>query len=70
MIQFCYTIFGEKYDFSSIKSYADFRKSVPVKTYEEFFPYIQKLRKGEENILWPGGEIKEIIISTNQMKIL
>ena len=45
------TIFGKEYDFSSIKSYADFRKSVPVKTYEEFFPYIQKLRKGEEDIL-------------------
>jgi len=51
------TIFGKEHSFSSIKSYADFRKSVPIKTYEEFFPYIQKLRKGEENILWPG-EIK------------
>ena len=51
------TIFGKEHDFSSIKSYTDFRKSVPVKTYEEFFPYIQKLRNGQEDILWPG-EIK------------
>ena len=51
------TVFGKEYKFSSIKSYADFRKSVPIKTYEEFFPYIQRLRKGEEGILWPG-EIK------------
>ena len=51
------TVFGKEYKFSSIKSYADFRKSVPIKTYEEFFPYIQRLRKGEEDILWPG-EIK------------
>ena len=51
------TIFGEKHNFSSIKSYADFCKSIPVKTYEEFFPYIQKLREGEKDILWPG-EIK------------
>jgi len=49
------TLFGKEYDFSSIKSYADFCKGVPIKTYEEFFPYIQKLREGEEDILWPGG---------------
>ena len=48
------TIFGKEHDFSSIKSYTDFRKSVPVKTYEEFFPYIQKLRNEQEDILWPG----------------
>ena len=48
------TVFGNEHNFSSIKSYADFRKSVPIKTYEEFFPYIQRLRKGEKDILWPG----------------
>ena len=45
------TVFGKEHNFSSIKSYDDFRKSVPIKTYEEFFPYIQKLRNGGKDIL-------------------
>jgi len=48
------TEFGKEHDFLSIKSYDDFCRNVPIKTYEEFFPYIQKLRNGQENVLWPG----------------
>ena len=47
------TEFGKKHSFSSIKSYEEFNKNVAVKTYEEFYPYIKKLRNGGENILWP-----------------
>ena len=48
------TEFGKAHGFNSIKSYEEFKNSVEVKTYEEFYPYIKKLREGEENILWPG----------------
>ena len=51
------TVFGKKYGFSAITSYEQFKKNVPVSTYEEFYPLIKKLREGEKNILWPG-EIK------------
>ena len=51
------TEFGQKYDFGSISSYEQFRDRVPVHTYETIFPYIERLMRGEQNILWPT-EIK------------
>ena len=46
------TEFGKKYHFSSIKSYEDFSKQVPLSTYEEFEPLIERARKGEQNVFW------------------
>ena len=51
------TEFGRKYDFNSIDNYEQFRERVPVSSYEEMFPYIERLMRGEQNILWPS-EIK------------
>ena len=51
------TEYGRKYDFASIDSYDQFRERIPVSTYEELFPYIERLMRGEQNILWPT-EIK------------
>src|SRR5688572_21104414 len=47
------TEFGRLYDFSSIDQYEHFRERVPVSTYEKNFPYIERLMRGEQNILWP-----------------
>ena len=47
------TEFGKKYGFSDIETIAQFRERVPVFTYEKIFPYIQRLMRGEQNILWP-----------------
>src|SRR5690606_19671896 len=47
-----YTVLGKQYGFSSIKSYAAFAEAVPVVTYEELQPYIERARKGEPNIFW------------------
>src|SRR5687768_2820438 len=51
------TEFGKRYEFSSIQTYEQFQERVPVHTYEKTFPYIERLMKGEQNILWPS-EIK------------
>lgn len=51
------TEFGKKHDFASIDSVASFQKRVPVHTYESIFPYIERLMRGEQNLLWPS-EIK------------
>ena len=51
------TEWGQKYDYSSITSAGDFCERVPVQTYEDLIPYVERLRKGEANLLWPG-EIK------------
>ncbi len=48
------TAFGVDHGFSEIKTYADFKKRVPVRDYEELRPYIDRLTKGEENVVWPG----------------
>jgi len=51
------TEFGRQYDYASINSYSQFQKRVPIHTYEELYPYIDRLMRGEQNILWPS-EIK------------
>lgn len=49
------TEWGIKYDYAGIKSYQEFKERVPVSTYEEIFPYIERLMMGEKNLLWPGA---------------
>lgn len=48
------TEWGRKYEYSTIKTEAEFKKRVPVSEYDDLKPYIDRLRKGEQNILWPS----------------
>lgn len=48
------TLFGKQYDFENIKNISDFQRKVPIFSYEEIFPFIEKMMNNEENILWPG----------------
>jgi len=48
------TAFGKTHQFGTISSYDDFKKNVPVYDYEDLRPYIDRVVKGEENVLWPG----------------
>lgn len=49
-----YTHFGTKYGFDDLLHYEDYKNRVPVHTYERVFPYIERLLKGEQNVLWPS----------------
>ena len=51
------TYWGKKYNYSSITSIKEYQSRFPVQTYEDIIPYVERLRKGETNLLWPG-EIK------------
>ena len=51
------TAFGKDHNFSSIMTYEDFKKAVPIRDYEDLKPYIDRVRNGEENILWKGKPI-------------
>jgi len=51
------TEWGKKHGFESIKSVREFQLRVPVQTYEELIPLVERLRNGEKDLLWPG-EIK------------
>jgi len=48
------TEFGKTHGFDDIKNHDGFRSQIPISNYENFFPYIDKLMKGEQNILWPS----------------
>ncbi len=51
------TEYGKKHGFGDIKSIKDFQNNVPVVNYEGIFPYVDRLMRGEQNLLWPS-EIK------------
>ncbi len=51
------TVFGKEHSFSEILSNFDintFQTKVPVRDYSEIKPYIDKIRNGENNVLWPS----------------
>jgi len=48
------TQFGKDHDFSSIKTFLDFAQKVPILDYEGLKHYVDKVVKGEENVLWKG----------------
>ncbi len=51
------TQFGKDHNYASIKSYEDFVKQVPLRDYEAFKPYIEKIKEGRHNVLWKGVPI-------------
>ncbi len=48
------TVWGREHGYASISSHEQFCNSVPLQTYEELIPYVERLRAGEKNLLWPG----------------
>ena len=48
------TIFGTEHNFDEIKNHHDFIKRVPVRDYEQIKKYIEKIKNGELDVLWPG----------------
>ncbi|SIQ72411.1 GH3 auxin-responsive promoter family protein [Chryseobacterium sp. RU33C] len=46
------TLFGREHDFENIHSVKDFQDRVPVADYEDLKPYIERVKKGQSNILW------------------
>ncbi|HOI87111.1 MAG TPA: GH3 auxin-responsive promoter family protein [Lentimicrobium sp.] len=51
------TEWGKKYDYAGISNHRDFATRVPVSDYEDLKPYIDRLRNGEQNLLW-NSEIR------------
>ena len=48
------TEIGKQYDYSSIKTYAEFANRIPVKNYEGYQDLFERSRLGEHNIFWPS----------------
>ncbi len=51
------TEWGKTHGFAEISSVKDFQQAVPLQTYDEIKPFVNRLREGEKNLLWPG-EVK------------
>ena len=49
------TSFGQKYGFAEEGyDYEKFSNTVPLATYDEIKPWIERMLKGEKDVLWPG----------------
>ena len=48
------TAFGRDHHFSEIKTFDDFTRAIPIRDYEELKPYIERVKLGERDVLWPG----------------
>jgi hypothetical protein len=48
------TAFGREHGFQQINSYEAFRQQVPLRDYEGLRPWIERIKQGEHNVLWPG----------------
>jgi len=51
------TDFGKEHGFENIKTYEDFVKQVPIRDYEAFKVYIERIKEGKHNVLWKGQPI-------------
>ncbi len=48
------TQIGKTYHFDQIKSSQQFRSTLPLLSYEQTEPYIDRMMRGERGVLWPG----------------
>jgi GH3 auxin-responsive promoter len=49
-----HTEIGKIFDFKSIKTYEDFATRIPIRDYEHFKPFIERMMHGEKDVLWSG----------------
>ena len=55
------TVYGKEYGFADIHSIEEYQQRVPVITYDNVAPYIERMAKGEKNVLtaYPCGHFNE-----------
>lgn len=47
------TEWGKKFDYNSIKNPHQFAQRVPIQDYDDLKPFVDRLKLGEQNLLWP-----------------
>lgn len=62
------TEWGKKYDFKTIFSYQEFRERLPIQKLSDLKPYLERIKKGETDLLWPGSP-KDVIGSMNDTQV-
>ncbi len=51
------TDFGKEHHFNDVQTAAQFAEAVPLRDYEQFKPYIDRIKEGKHNVLWKGRPI-------------
>jgi|MGYP001362356405 GH3 auxin-responsive promoter. len=51
------TEFGREHKLQDVNVYEEFVQAVPIRDYEQFKPYIEKIKEGKHNVLWKGRPI-------------
>jgi len=49
------TAFGRAHGLNTARNWKDFKQRVPVRSYDELKPWIERAISGEEGVLWPGA---------------
>ena len=48
------TEWGKLYNYHTIRDYDTFSQRLPIQTYEEVKGYVERMRQGEQNLIWPS----------------
>lgn len=48
------TVFGRAHKLDEVGNYEEYRHAVPIRSYEDFRPYLTRVKQGKHNILWRG----------------
>ena len=48
------TDFGKDHHLPEVLVYEEFIRAIPIRDYEQFKPYIDKIKEGRHNVLWKG----------------
>lgn len=48
------TKFGKEHKLQQVRTYEEFIEAVPIRDYEGISPYIEDIKRGEKDVLWPG----------------
>lgn len=49
------TEWGKRFDYKSLRRPEDFARRIPINDYDDLKPYIQRMMRGEKDVLWSGS---------------
>ncbi len=51
------TAIGTEHHLDEVHNERDFRQAMPIRDYEQLSPYIERIKQGQQNVLWKGKPI-------------
>lgn len=51
------TAFGREHKLSQVRNHKEFTEAVPLTDYEGFKHYIERIKQGEDSVIWPGRPV-------------